>query len=279
MIYGVNSVSGTPEDTIALPPLPNPAVGLAVFNDTLWFAESGTALVHAIDFDGNLIGSWDFSDSGIQTISGLDNLPTSNALYLLDSSDRSVYFTIRPIGSSPLYYLFTIADTIEVHDIGASMTGGVPVACDDEISPIRFYTSASSYGMLGYGTYESAIGVTSISGNRIYFSDPELGMIHRYCIDMGGIENESSTLPGPSILSIYPNPAQISATLVFNLISECSITIQLYDLKGRVVWSDNAGFHPPGLHEITLMLPDPGIYFCRMISGDFTITRRFVVIE
>lgn len=279
MIYCVDSWTGAPIATVELPSLPNPAVGLAICSDTLWFAESGTALVHAIDFDGNLLGSWDLSDSGVQTISGLDNSLSGNSLYILDSSDRSVYFTIRPIGTHPLDYQFTIADTMEVHDIGAWMMEGVPVACDDEISPVRFYTSASSYGMLGYGTYESAIGVTSIGGGRIYFSDPEMGMIHRYCVHMGGNESGSSASIEPVILSIYPNPVLTSATLIVNLVSGCSTTIQLFDVNGRVVWSKGPELRAPGCYEVSIEISDSGVYFCRLTSGNFTATQRFVVIE
>jgi hypothetical protein len=279
VIYRVHYWTGAPIDTVELPPLPNPAVGLAVYSNTLLFAESGTALIHAIDFDGNLIGSWDFSDSGIQSISGLDNLPYSNDLYLLDSSDRSIYYLEGPIGTQPPEYLFAIADTIEVHDIGAWMMEGVPVACDDEISPVRFYTSPSSYQTLGYGTYESAVGVTSIGIGRIYFSDPELGMIHRYCVNMGGNESGSSASVEPVILSIYPNPVLTSTTLVVYLASGCSTTIRLFDVSGRVVWSKSLGLQAPGYHDISIEISDPGIYFCRMTSGDISATQRFVVIE
>ena len=279
MIYGVHFWTGAPIDTVELPPLPNPAVGLAAYSNTLWFAESGTALIHAIDLDGNLIGSWDFSDSGIQSISGLDNLPSSNDLYLLDSSDRSVYCLEEPIGTQPPEYLFTIADTIEVHDIGAWMMEGVPVACDDEISPVRFYTSASNYGMLGYGTYASAVGVTSIGIGRIYFSDPELGLIHRYCVNMGGNESGSSAFIEPAILSVYPNPVLTSTTLTVNLVSGCSTTIRLFDVSGRVVWSRGPELWAPGYHDVSIEISDPGIYFYRITFGDLTATQRFVVIE
>jgi hypothetical protein len=37
--------------------------------------------------------------------------------------------------------------------------------------------------------------------------------------------------------------------------------------------------YSPGFHDVLLGELTPGIYFCRMISGDFTATQRFVVIE
>jgi len=35
-----------------------------------------------------------------------------------------------------------------------------------------------------------------------------------------------------------------------------------------------AGYHQVQLDELA-----PGIYFCKMIAGEFTATQRFVVIE
>ncbi|MCK4506441.1 MAG: T9SS type A sorting domain-containing protein [Candidatus Aegiribacteria sp.] len=37
--------------------------------------------------------------------------------------------------------------------------------------------------------------------------------------------------------------------------------------------------YSPGFHDVLHGELTPGIYFCRMISGDFTATQRFVVIE
>jgi len=70
-----------------------------------------------------------------------------------------------------------------------------------------------------------------------------------------------------------------AATLSVNLLSGGSTTIRLFDVCGRVVWSTNLGLQTAGYHEISIEISDPGVYFCRMTSGDFTETQSFVVIE
>ncbi len=282
LIYVVEDVTGAVLDTIELPPLSNPAVGLAANTDSLWFAESGTAIIHAIDYDGNLLGSWDFSDTGIQTISGIGILSQSmtDYMYLLDSSDRSVYVLEMPIGSQPIQCLFTISHSIEVYDLCAEVEFGIPIACNDEVSPVRIYNSASHYEPLGYGTYASAVGVgTCDGGSRFWFNDPEMGLIHRYCVNMGGIGSESSNPIAPLTFDILPNPALMSATLSYHLVAGGLTSVQLYDVVGRVIWSDFMGYRPPGYHNIILELPGPGVYFVRMTSGDVTATQPFTVIE
>ncbi len=286
VIYGVNGWTGELFETVILPPLPNPPVGLGMVPstacDTFWLAESGAAIVHSIDSDGNLLGTWDFSDSGIQCISGLEIGPALSFGYLmiLDSSDRSIYTVKRPFGSEPVEYQFTISDDIEVHGIGWDEEK-IPVACNDEVSPVHFYYDATSYESLGDGDYASAVGVASVDCSRIYFSDPDMGMIHRYCVNMGGVEEESYGISNPVGFGVYPNPVRAGADayLSLHLASEGCIAVQLYDVRGRIITGITTDLLIGGFNEILLGSFSPGIYFCSFTSGDFSATQRFVVVE
>jgi len=91
-----------------------------------------------------------------------------------------------------------------------------------------------------------------------------------------GIEDGDS-LVTPELLSFSPNPASTPGVR-FSLPEAASVELSIFDLSGRLfdVLKDE---YSSGYSSILLDDLSPGIYFCRMISGDFTAIGRFVVIE
>jgi len=84
--------------------------------------------------------------------------------------------------------------------------------------------------------------------------------------------------PGTELLPFSPNPASTPAVR-FGLIEHASVEISIFDLSGRLISKVNGKGYSRGFHEVMLGNLSSGIYFCRMISGDFMGTQRFVVIE
>ena len=281
-IYGVDMWTGVLQDTVLLPAFDNPPVGLGVSPECFWFAESGTAIIHSIDFDGNLVSTMDFSDSGVQNISGVEHFqwyPSYPYLWFIDSADRSIYTVCLSIGPQTLNKVFSIEEEIVVHDIGWESMG-VPVACDDELSPVRFYENGNSYEPLGMGSYQSAIGVATTLDDRIYFSDPEMGMIHRYSWSTVGVtaEGTSSVLPRDLMCSV-DNPVRGEVELVVQLEDTQLIHIQVYSLFGRLVKEIAGSIYPQGTQTVSLGTFSPGVYLYHIISESNTLSRAFTVLE
>ena len=93
---------------------------------------------------------------------------------------------------------------------------------------------------------------------------------------------EDTGLPIPSIIAmlpITPNPVTGSPVIRFGLPESASIDISIFDLSGRLVSEIRGDEYSPGYHDVLLGDFSPGIYFCRMISGDFTATQSFMVIK
>jgi len=98
--------------------------------------------------------------------------------------------------------------------------------------------------------------------------------------DPVSVEDSSEPiLPGIALLPIAPNPVVGSPVIRFGLPEPASVEIAIFDLSGRLVSKTHGGEYTPGYHDVLLDDLSPGIYFCKMISGDFTATQRFVVIE
>ena len=96
--------------------------------------------------------------------------------------------------------------------------------------------------------------------------------------DPYGIEDGPNTLEY-SLLGVIPNPTCGAVRIHFELPEYSLVRLSVLDLSGRIVSEICGDEYSTGFHDVLLGDFTPGIYFCRMISGDFSATQRFVVIE
>jgi alkaline phosphatase D len=85
-----------------------------------------------------------------------------------------------------------------------------------------------------------------------------------------------SELPGFSIVSAYPNPAQTELTVQWANFRDASVKISLVDLNGSIVSAQAFEQAPAGLHYITLPMSSlaAGMYLLRMQSEDEVATLK-----
>ena len=95
-----------------------------------------------------------------------------------------------------------------------------------------------------------------------------------------GINETAGPIPQvPELLPIAPNPSNGSPLIRFGLPEPAFVGICIFDISGRLVSEVSGDEYSLGYHEVQLKDLNSGIYFCRMISGDFIATQHFVVIE
>ena len=108
-------------------------------------------------------------------------------------------------------------------------------------------------------------------------------VLHDVAIDWqpfnGTQEGSAGEVATFALFGAQPNPASAYVRIGFAVPEMSHVVLSIYDLIGRlsvVLVQDEylAGFHQVQLDELA-----PGIYFCRMVSGEFIATKRFVVIE
>jgi len=92
-----------------------------------------------------------------------------------------------------------------------------------------------------------------------------------------GIEGGPTTTLG--LLPITPNPSSGLPVVRFSLLATASVELAVYDMSGRILQGIKEDEYSSGYHDIQLEELSPGIYFCRMTTGEFTATQRFVVIQ
>ena len=84
------------------------------------------------------------------------------------------------------------------------------------------------------------------------------------------------------LLGAEPNPARGMVQIGFAVPEISPVELSIFDLAGHLVITPAgpAGeMYSQGIHLVQIEDITPGIYFCRMISGEFSASQRFVVIE
>ncbi len=88
----------------------------------------------------------------------------------------------------------------------------------------------------------------------------------------------------PSMFSLkqnYPNPFNPITFIPFELPKDTHVSLQIYDLKGRVVRELVSEWLPAGQYQYPLNGSDlaTGIYIYRLLAGDFTMTKKMILLK
>lgn len=117
--------------------------------------------------------------------------------------------------------------------------------------------------------------VTGYSSQNADILDPRSDMVTIKYSATVGIAEPADQMQ----LSVYPNPANDQATIIFIVIDPAELQIDLTDVEGRVVQTVVNDHYSPGPHTLTLSTAAlaPGLYFCRMRNGQDARTTRVLV--
>ncbi|MBC7186641.1 MAG: T9SS type A sorting domain-containing protein, partial [Calditrichaeota bacterium] len=84
-----------------------------------------------------------------------------------------------------------------------------------------------------------------------------------------------------ALLQNYPNPFNPETTIEFAVARECLVQLRVYNLLGQEVATLVNSWLPAGRYRVRASSQElrPGIYFYKMTAGNFSKTRRMVVLE
>ena len=94
--------------------------------------------------------------------------------------------------------------------------------------------------------------------------------------------SEIESAPGKiSLDSAYPNPFNPTTTISFGLPVDCKVSIQIYNLQGRVVETLASQFMQAGYHSVTWNADNfsSGVYFIKMATGDYVSTQKLLLVK
>ncbi len=120
-----------------------------------------------------------------------------------------------------------------------------------------------------FGTYGRGIFMDSS-----YVTDHENEIVDRDF--WTGITNVSR---GENSVRVYPNPAADHATLDITLTNDANTIVKIYDIGGRVVYSQNLGRRAAGnyTHKIDCSNFMRGMYLVNIVTGQQTATSKLIV--
>lgn len=80
-------------------------------------------------------------------------------------------------------------------------------------------------------------------------------------------------------ISLYPNPAQSQVNIGINLIQAANVSVKIFDMVGREVYTNNAGKLSTGINTVNVNTSNfvNGVYIYQVMVGDETRTGKFNV--
>jgi hypothetical protein len=106
--------------------------------------------------------------------------------------------------------------------------------------------------------------------------------IFKFTTGVTGIQNISSEIPSKfSVSQNYPNPFNPTTSIRFDIASSTFARLVIYDVMGREIKILVNEILTPGTYQVTLdgVSLNSGVYFYRLITDDFTETKRMLLIK
>lgn len=121
------------------------------------------------------------------------------------------------------------------------------------------------------GTTGALLDTDSTSG----ISDPNAFMIRLSGDYTGGINEINENIS----TSVYPNPANLTTTISFNLHSNSDININITDINGKVVFSNNLSNVENGAQKISINTEEfnAGVYNVNIKTNSSNTTKKLVI--
>ena len=283
-IYGFDGWTGTMEESFSVVGTGSP-VGLAYVDGLLYYAESGTAILHAMDTDGSYIGSWDLSGLEIQSITGLgwehaDD--RSDTGLLIGDIGSHIIWKVYPIGSfTEADTLIVLPDTLVFHDISGGAyfaPGGCWLACESSYPYFRVQYWTEWGFMDGLGGFSSTCGVAQYMPyywDHIWVSVPSELKVYLEWYGMGVEDDTTAMIDTGLQCSENPFSNCVVITLEGPLEGAC---IRIIDITGRTIletpfdgcftWngeSEEGIYLSPGCYFATVILENGEVDFIRLV--------------
>ena len=88
-----------------------------------------------------------------------------------------------------------------------------------------------------------------------------------------------------ALMNNYPNPFNLNTNISFAIPEECQVSLKLYNIAGQLVKSFE-GIYQAGDHNLIWDGSDTrgeevasGIYFYRLVAGDYICTKKMVLMK
>jgi hypothetical protein len=141
-----------------------------------------------------------------------------------------------------------------------------------------------SGGSLTAASTIRAITFRATSSDSTVFAGASVGAIgvHEYSYNLVGITNPGSNIPKDFALhQNYPNPFNPSTNVVFDIPKASFVNITVFDVSGKVVKTLVNEQKTEGTYNVMFNASSlsSGIYFYKITVGNFTATKKMILVK
>jgi hypothetical protein len=180
-------------------------------------------------------------------------------------------------------------NSLERFRVGVSTSNGISTDSFQYISGGSYVTApanwtAFAYDLSAYNNQSVRIGIRCVSNDASTFYVDDFS-IH----STGGYVGnpESSTPPlATELHGNFPNPFNPETTIRFTLENASNVALEIYNLKGQLVKTLLNGPSQSGSHSVVWNGRDSaghavssGMYYCRVTTGNYTGTKKMIMIK
>ena len=313
-VYKIDVSNGyNPVGTISVPGAGG-LMGVEWIGDHLWVTDDNTELIYECDSLGNMINSYPAPDV---VPFGISYNPYIDIIYLNGWSGGNVY-SIDPHTGDCNFAFPTPGTSGAFSCTGGSFDNRHPVYLwiahqndnmiylTDTGSFIEWITVMPNTGTVPpeetfgatvhFDTRELTPDSTYTANIRIHNNSAESPVdipVTMHIITVG-VEDDAPQIPRVfALIQNYPNPFSggISAysgksgnpqtTISYSLPKSCKVSLKIYNIKGQLVETLVNDKQQPGYYSVVWESKDvsPGIYLYRITAGDFTDTKKCVILK
>ena len=185
--------------------------------------------------------------------------------------------------------VWTVAKLPSGSETGALLQATITLPAGNQIDRDRTQTipeiaPAGQYEyILRWGAYpDQAWAESSFEFSKLGDGDGSTGVQGWSCFGEPFEESKAATAPTDFvILGAYPNPFNPETTLRFGLPEACEVTLNVYDISGRLMTTLVNGWRDAGIHHVTLDGSDfvSGVYIYRLDASGFNASGKVVLMK
>ena len=163
-------------------------------------------------------------------------------------------------------YIYVAGFITDVHDFGG-------------ILQVIDRSNPRNHEVLGY--YRTGANEIYVHNGLIYVASGSNVGIYRFT-DPGKVDDPAVSIPAKfNLASAYPNPFNSMTTVTYSLPVASRVSLNVYDLSGRIVTTLDEGQKQAGVHRTTLNASNlpTGLYFVQLKASDQIFTQKVMLIR